>query len=232
MRFTILFAMLLTIAQTSYAKPNSRSGFWVRPAIAGGASTLTGYNLKVNGYIFTPETKAHLSVGVDVGGMFNDHVGLFAGVHFSETQYDLRYSNYKGYVSLNGETGYVDVPLYFRFVTSQYKRLGYFMDVGFVNSFLASCKAVAESKVYTGGSNRREENDNSEKIYQSFSFAPFMYLGFNIPAGSRLDINVGPAVSYQATNLFDDMTNEDGSKLTGHYLNFAIKAAFGIRCTR
>lgn len=224
--------MLLTIAQTSYAKPNSRSGFWVRPTLSGGITTLTETNLVANGYKATPQVKETATVGVDFGGMFNDHVGLFAGVHYTSRKYEMKFSTYNAYLSMIGEMNYTEIPFYFRFITSNYRRLGYFMDIGFSTGFLSGCKTTAEGRQNGKLAYYDEEKGNKERLYQNISVTPTLYLGFNIPAGARLDINVGPQVSYQSTNLFDDATNDYGTPLNGHFFNFELKAAFGIKCTR
>jgi len=217
------------MAQSPAATASSRRGLWVRPAFAIGGGTVVGADFGAN---VSTDFSIQISGGVDVGYMFTDKVGLFTGIGIGG--YGASFSSYS-YIykeELIASTVYTEIPLYFQFISSHADKTGFFLNVGFKNGFLSGCET--QYKMYDGtGWSTATTNDNSDKLYSQYSFSPFTYFGVNIRCGNRVDIDLGPEITIQATNLFSNNTNgASGGSVGGHYLLFAFKMGVGIHCTR
>jgi hypothetical protein len=174
-----------------------------------------------------------ISGGADIGYMFNDKVGIFTGIGIGGYGAHFSYGNYIGEIDMTNSTVYMEIPVFFQFISSHAGHSGFFFNVGFKNGFLVGCTTEVKVQEYGYPDQAHTIEGNDENFYNNYSFSPFTYFGFNIRCGSNVDIDLGPEVTLQATSLFNDSNkNIDGSTWDGHYLNFALKMGVNIHCIK
>ncbi|PSK95141.1 outer membrane beta-barrel protein [Taibaiella chishuiensis] len=214
MKQALLFVAALAAALSAHAQ--SRRGLWVTPNSAIGLGGLVNKE-----YIpYKNNVSVYLGIGVDAGYMFGDHVGLFTGLNYCGYGYALDQSDRNNDRLLVGTQAMLELPLYLRFVSTTAGRFGFFTHVGFKYGFLVGQKDFIQVD------GKRSDAPTRAK-YNDQSFSPFVYLGMNIPAGRRVEMTLGPELTYQASNLF-----ASGSSMRANYLNVGIKFGVGIKATR
>jgi len=209
----------------------SRHGLWVRPSFAIGGGTVVGADLGPN---VSTDLSVQISAGVDVGYMFTDKVGLFTGIGIGGYGASFSFYDYPYNAELITSTVYTEIPLYFQFVSSRVDKTGFFLNVGLKNGFLSGCETTIKENDGTGWYSETQNGNLPDKIYTEYSLSPFTYFGVNIRCGNRVDINLGPEITVQATNLFSNTlaSGSYNSNIGGHYLLLAFKMGIGIHCTR
>lgn len=213
MKKTLLLITALTATLCSFAQ--SRKGLWVTPHVAFGAGTLINKEF----IAYDNNLSIYFNAGADVGYMFNDHMGVFAGLSYAGYGFAFDVSGRQyGDALLIGAQGMLEIPTYFRFVASKPHRFGFFTNAGFKYGFL-----VDEENYLQFDDDKTPLPDGYN--YNSLSVSPFVYLGMNIPAGRRVEMTLGPEFVYQFTNLFDA-----GQTMSANYFNIGLKLGVGIKC--
>jgi hypothetical protein len=231
-----LIVMLFTLpvnGQSRAASSSSREGFWVRPSIFIGSGTLSGVNARFTGLSLSSRPKITLGGGADIGYMLGDKIGVFAGLWIGRYSYDL-WGEYKfAKLDIIGRNVYIEMPMYFRFISSHYGKTGFFLDAGAKHQFLIACKTNIQGRDQAARPILRREVGNKNNIYNKYALSPLLYLGVNIHCGSVVELNIGPEISFQATSLFDpSQKDEYDDRMNGHYFIIAIKGAIGFQCSK
>lgn len=208
----LLLAVLLLSTITAHAA--SRKGFYLGFNTGIGASTVYYDNFATNYSIpVTISPDLFYGIGVSVGGMFNNHIGLFSGVNFSKYNYTFKVAPGN---SADQEQGFIDIPINLRYISSKPGRIGFYLNTGFDISFLYSATVSTSISGY-------QAEDNTYDFYVAnlvFVLNPGLY----IPLGNRGNLFMGPRFQTQSVNNFDNLDGDYGLLMANSFnANFSFR---------
>lgn len=212
MKKIILSLIIFTCTLSVHAQ---RQGLWIAPHFTIGAGTMTQHAPS----FLDVDASAVFALGGDVYYMFNNHIGAGTGMAFGGYGYQWTYNFYSESLEYTGTQGTVDIPLYFRYVSGKGGN-GFFVNAGLIHHFLITAKEKVKGSGHqlytTEGSEARED-------FAKWTISPFVYFGGNIRCSNKVQMTLGPQITYQ---LPDNFSEDSG--LNGHYLIFALKLGVGI----
>lgn len=226
MKNLLLFAGLIVLAVNANAQvapiakgshTEHRKGLQIAAGAGLGASWISGGNISEQLHYKTDEG-LYFGSQVAVGWMFNERVGLFAGVgdDFISWKYQSELNFRQAQTTGTIGESYLAVPIYVRLLPGEGSRADWFADVGFTTSFLYAVT----------GQGLRGGPDNLES-YNKSNTSFFTFTGICIPAGNRVGINVGPRFSYHLKNNFSDAT-----ALSARLMSLDFRVTANIRLTK
>lgn len=179
-----------------------RKGFNMGADLSIGGSTLAGAKLySGNAYTDNVSPGVCAALQLSVGGMFNNHFGLFSGVGVSLYSYDILF----GSATITQRQTFLDIPLYLHFITSKPGRVGFFGRFGATGNLLLAAEFDGRSPYASSVSGR----ENSVDFYRA-NVSPFANIGLSLPFKQRGDLLLGPKVMFQTVNNFDDFEGSEG----------------------
>ncbi|KAA5535111.1 hypothetical protein F0919_11000 [Taibaiella lutea] len=213
---------LLSLALLSFAihsKAQNRHGLWISPnlQIAGGTMT------DIYPSEYNADASAIVNLGADGCWMFNNHIGAGTGLAYGAYAYQWSISGVGGKAEYIGTQVTLDIPVFVRFVTGNGGG-GFFAQAGFINSF----NLVDEETLKLNGNEVQKATGSvAKQDFKNYSILPFVYFGGNIRCGNKVQMTLGPQISYQINGNFSE-----SSGLDGHYLCFGVKLGVGIHCSK
>jgi len=209
---TKLLSITLLGLLTSLQINAQRKGFHIGGNIDMGLSTLFADNADdyfLSSVSLDRRPDMFLSISFNVGGMLNNHIGLFTGVGISKYQWKLDARSGGSVATQAQRQTYVIVPLYLKVITSQPGHAGFFMNVG-----ANACLLTKAAYKISSSNNIDREADNTDQFY-GFNVSPFLNLGVSIPLRENGELFIGPKIQSQVVNNFDDTDGSEGYLLAG-----------------
>lgn len=204
--------LLTTTFFLSYCSHAQRKGLWIAPQLSLGFGTMSG----ISSIDMDAKFAFNFNAGADAWYMFTNNIG--AGMGLSYGAYATKWNADGTGMDFIAAQATMDIPVFFRYVSGV--RNGFFVQAGFINSFLLG----AEEKYEIDGEEvLKKTGKGAKNDFNTFSIYPYAFLGANIACGNRVQLSVGPYFQFQANNNFSD-----DSHLNGHYFIFGAKVSAGI----
>lgn len=213
MKKYLVIANVIVVSLLTSLQLNAQKGFSVLPNLSIGEVGMTNDNLYEHG--LNHYFERYQGGGVEAGYMFNNYVGLFAGVNYSEFNYEVQNRpNYTPMLQDYVKQSYIQIPLYFRLHTGKRQHLGFFLHAGFrIESLMAIDESLTIDYQY--------KHSTSKKGYTSWQVSPMLNFGFHIPCGRRVFLNIGPDTHFHVDDDFDGV-------YSGALLQLGGKLSVGI----
>lgn len=162
-----------------------------------------------------------LSSGIAIGGMFNDHFGLFTGYAHTAYQYAIRTSSG---VTTNYNQRYHEIPVYARLVTSNAGKIGVAVNGGLKVSF------------FDFGTERLPNSPEVriKKGIRSTITSIVVFPSINIPLGTmgRGDLNAGPEFLYSVNDHFERRKADNPGGFSGKLNAVLFRLSLNLRLTK
>lgn len=216
MKKTSLLAPALLFFTLTHGQ--TRQGLWIAPGFHFGS----GMVLPSTKLVDVP-INFYGGGGIDAGYMFDDHIGIYSGLAYSITVYNLQLQFSRPYTQqTHGEQHQLEIPLFFRFITADAGKPGLLIDAGIKQGLLLATKTRIED--HYGG---KTETTYDKSLYPGYSVAPFVYIAADLSKKGRPGMTLGLQIMYRITNTFSDTRVN-----TGHYLMAGIRLSVPVRCLK
>jgi hypothetical protein len=223
--FSLFF---LFLAGQSFGQDVSRKGIYVAPMLGIGIGSATGENFIESISEGADNIEAGLpayTFGIHAGYMFTNKIGVMTGInirHYSD-EIDTYYNS-------SGMRKDIEIPFYFRVITSKPNRVGFFANAGVTPAFMiASGNESSDHSVYGIYGYDNGYNHNTLNVSAGVSF------GLNIPMGNLGNIDLGPEIHAGIINCgtyySESASNPysfDAYNLTSGYIGLRMQCNFKV----
>lgn len=186
MKKAIILSITLLASLQSFSQ---RKGFYLGFQAGAGLSSIYDHNVTNPDASYS--ARLYNAGSIQAGFMFNNHVGLFTGIGSSAYRF-----NFYGRVGIESmeidqTQSFIEIPLFVRVVTSKYRKVGFLVNAGFIYSALSNAQFDGTIK-YGSTTTATASGEPNKSDFESNNISLFALTGITIPAGKRLDINIGP----------------------------------------
>lgn len=181
---------------------------YIVPNIEAGLS----YNSSENMGDFQFNKGARRGFNMDVGYMFNSHLGLFTGIGIGI--YAMDYINLKGGLLLLTNQTRLENPLYLSYQTNRKQKINFFADAGIRCSYYLKGSSIE----YNG-----DNATNGDISYNKTILMPYVHLGI------KLSLPKNHWISFGIYHYFSPMDTYQSAQHTAHTNHYGIKATFGLK---
>jgi len=221
----LLLAFFLFIANYSYSQDASRKGIYIAPMVSIGMGSATGEDFieSISEGIDNIEVGLPAyAFGIHAGYMFTNKIGVMTGVNIRHYSDEMDHS-----LNSSGMRKDLEIPFYFRVITSKPNRVGFFANAGVTPAFrIASGNESGDHTVYGLFS---YNNGYNQDIFNVSFGANF---GLNIPMGNLGNIDIGPelhaGVISCGTYYNETSTSVDAYNLSSGYIGLRVQGNFKL----
>lgn len=195
-------AMLLslTVQAQETAKPAKQAGYWtITPHLAMGSTSYLNPDLPGN---ITTLPGFAFQIGGDIGYMLNPHVEFFTGLQYTINAYGIKFNQDDVDYRIRQRTGYLEVPVYVRVITSKPRKVGFILEGGLTAGVLLGVKNKLKGTDASGYSEQISSTDREG--LNTIAAAGTLFLGVKIPVSEQTDILAGLDNQYYFTRLGED----------------------------
>lgn len=206
-------------AQKNSGTQKSRGWICLSPQLSAGSGSYHNPDLPAR-----IDNGAGLAIqgGCTAGYMLNEHIGFFSGLQFTSHAFSNTITDSLASNRFMQTTGYLELPLYARFISARQGNIGFITEAGIAAGILLTSELRLKVTDKTSGNSYVQRTKEPEGLNKG-AFSGFVFAGMNIPVSNMAELMPGLDYQYYISRFSDNPAYKE------HLSRLAIRITINIR---